>query len=341
MFSRNQIADHITAGWLRVQKHPTASLYIYNYTAAAQYEGKWDEITLACRGLILNDQLNIIARPFAKFFNLGEREEEVIPNETFEVYEKMDGSLGILYWLNEKPYIATRGSFNSEQALFATDLLHNKYAGAIEHLDKNKTYLFEIIYPENRIVLDYGDRKELVLLAIVDNASGKELPLVEIGFPLVPKYDGLTDIRSLKAMEEDNKEGFVIKFKSDLRIKVKFEEYLRIHRIVTNVSNLNIWAALKAGEDLKELMERVPDEFYNWIKATIADFKNKFEEIEVICTNDFKILESRKETAAYFQTCRYPAVLFKMLDGKNYNDVIWKFLRPVYSRPYFKNEEGN
>jgi RNA ligase len=145
----------------------------------------------------------------------------------------------------------------------------------------------------------------------------------------------------LKALEEDNKEGFVIKFRSDLRLKVKFEEYLRIHRIVTNVSNLSIWEALKTGVDLKEMMERVPDEFYDWVKKTVANFEDKFDEIEVICKIDFKILESRKETAVYFQTCRYPSVLFKMLDDKNYKEVIWKLLRPVYARPYFKNEIEN
>jgi RNA ligase len=87
----------ITDNYINVNKHPKADLYIYNYTQKAQYERLWNDWTLACRGLIMDRDYNIIARPFKKFFNLGEFENQDIPNESFEVYEKMDGSLGILY----------------------------------------------------------------------------------------------------------------------------------------------------------------------------------------------------------------------------------------------------
>ena len=96
---------------------------------------------------------------------------EHLPNEPFEVYEKLDGSLGILYWLGDEPYIATRGSFESPQAQIATELLR---AYDLSGLDRRRTYLFEIIYPENRIVVNYDDRRELVLLAIIDTATGRE-----------------------------------------------------------------------------------------------------------------------------------------------------------------------
>ena len=136
----------------------------------------------------------------------------------------------------------------------------------------------------------------------------------------------------------DNKEGFVIRFTSGLRYKIKFQEYLRIHRIVTNVSTINIWEALKAGDDLKELLDRVPDEFYKWVKSKVAEYETNFAAIEQQCKRDFKVLENRKLTAAYFLKCKHPAVLFKMLDGKNYKEVIWKTLRPVYTKPYFAGD---
>ena len=83
--------------YIKVQKHPEEDLYIYNYTAKAQYERVWNEWTLQCRGLIMDADQKVVARPFPKFFNLGEIEGQVLPKESFEVYEKMDGSLGILY----------------------------------------------------------------------------------------------------------------------------------------------------------------------------------------------------------------------------------------------------
>lgn len=319
---------------IKVQKHPQADLFIYNYTAKAQFERVWNEWTLACRGLIMDANHNVIARPFAKFFNLGELEDNQIPNEGFEVYDKMDGSLGILYWANEKPFIATRGSFASEQALKGTEMLHNQYAAVIEKLDRNHTYLFEIIYPENRIVVDYGAKEALVLLAVVETATGKEVALPEIGFPLVKRYDGITDFTALSAMEEDNREGFVVKFRNNFRLKVKFEEYVRLHRIITQVTSVTIWEQLKSGDSLDEVLERVPDEFYDWVRDTEQKFRTAYTQIEQEARAEFKVLPTRKETAYYFATQRHRAVLFKMLDDKPYRDIIWKSIKPEFEKPF-------
>ncbi len=333
------LREMIAQDYVKVTKHPQHALYIYNYTPKAQYDRMWNECTLACRGLIMDASNKLVARPFQKFFNLGEMADQAIPNEPFEVYEKMDGSLGILYWAGDVPKIATRGSFMSDQAIKATQMLHSDYQHSIDKLDKNYTYLFEIIYPENRIVIDYGTKQELVLLAITETASGLELPLHDLGFPLVKHFHGLNDLHALKEKEEDNKEGFVVKFKSGYRLKVKFEEYQRIHRIVTGISNLDIWEYLKDGKDLLSILDRVPDEFYDWVKETKAKLLQEFSDIEAIAQNEFKIIgEERKETALYFQTCRYPAILFKMLDGKPYDDVIWKMIKPTFEKPFARAE---
>jgi RNA ligase len=324
--------------YVSVQKHPYADLFIYNYTPKAQYNRVWNEITLQCRGLILDAGLNIVARPFIKFFNLEELPVDEIPGETFEVFEKIDGSLGILYWLNDEPYIATRGSFISGQATHATKNLKDKYAHTFDKLDRNSTYLFEIIYPANKIVVDYADTDDLVLLAVVDNKTGLDKSLPAIGFPVVKKYDGVKDFNTLKSIEEENKEGFVIKFEGGLRVKVKFSEYLRLHRIITGVSNLVIWEHLSEGRSFEDLLEKVPDEFYEWVKKTIDELTALFDKILADSKNSFKQLDTRKETALYFQTQKYPAVLFAMLDGKPFDKIIWKQIRPQYSKP-FKIEE--
>jgi T4 RnlA family RNA ligase len=329
-----QLNQLIADNYIIVNKHPTADLYIYNYSQKAQYDRVWNEITLACRGLIMDANYQVIARPFQKFFNLGEFENQIVPNDFFEVFEKMDGSLGILYWIENEPHIATRGSFVSEQSKVATEMLHTQYAEVIPLLDKSKTYLFEIIYPENRIVLDYGNERKLVLLAIVDIETGVEIPLENIGFEMVNRYDGLNDLSKLKELEEANKEGFVVKFKNGYRLKVKFDEYQRIHRIITQVSTLNIWEYLKEGQDLLPILDRVPDEFYDWVKATHAQLLEKYSEIEAQAKLDFKVLEDRKTTAVYFQTCQFPSVLFKMLDGQPYDQVIWKMIKPDYQKPF-------
>jgi RNA ligase len=329
----------IAQGFVRVQQHPTQPFSIYNYTASAQYERCWNEATLACRGLILDAEYNIVARPFAKFFNFGEQEDLIVPNESFEVFEKMDGSLGILYWCGDVPHIASRGSFTGVQALHATRILHERYKSFFSQLDKNKTYLFEIIYPENRIVVNYGDLDDLVLLAVIDNETGEDGLLPKNLFSTVKKYDGVKDINNLKKLEKENHEGFVILFASGLRLKVKFDEYCRIHKIITQISNISIWTFLKENKPFEELLERVPDEFYTWVRKTKSDLIADYQRIESESMAEFKILASRKETAAYFiNECQHTAILFAMLDEKDYASEIWKLLRPKFSKPFSENE---
>jgi RNA ligase len=334
----------VDEGYVSIQKHPTEDLFIHNYTKKAQYEWSWNEVTKKCRGLIMGGKGEIISNPFEKFFNLEEldNKKHKIPNESFEVYEKMDGSLGILYWVEDVPAIATRGSFVSKQAFEGTKILLEKYQNAIKNLDSKKTYLFEIIYPKNRIVIDYGDKRDLILLAIRDTKTGKEYPLEDIGFPIVKRYGGIKDFRKLKELEEDNKEGFVIKFKSGFRMKIKFEEYKRLHRIFTNVSNKSIWEILKDGGDFKELIERVPDEFFNWLEDTKNGLLRKYKQIEDISKKNYRSpeeFESMKDFAEYTSKQVYPSVLFQMKSNKDYSEYIWKIIKPEYARP-FKEEDS-
>lgn len=324
-------------GYIHSQQHPTEPLYIYNYSPQAQFERAWNEATLISRGLILTDRQEIVARPFAKFFNLEENQPQPIPfHEPFEVYEKMDGSLGILYYWKGEWQVATRGSFQSEQALIAKDVLYKKYSHTLGYLKPAYTYLVEIIYPSNRIVVDYGKQEDLVLLAVIDNYTGLDVGLSDIGFPIVKRYDGINDIHQLKQLEEENREGFVVKFESGYRVKIKFEEYTRLHYIITQVSTKTIWEALKNDIDLKEIVENVPDEFYDWVKKTVRELKADFKKIEDICKSEFKILPTRKECAAYFKTCTHPDILFKMLDNKDYTQVIWRMVEPPFSKPFTK-----
>ncbi len=321
-------------GYIYSQKHPSADLHIYNYSPKAQFERVWNEWTLQCRGLIMDSSYRIVARPFQKFFNLEEHHSSEIPTESFEVYEKMDGSLGILYWIDDKPFIATRGSFDSEQSLKATQLLYERYSHTWLYLNPGYTYLFEIIYPTNRIVVNYGDTEDIVLLAIIDNTTGQDVPLADIGFPIVQRYDGITDLKMLKSLQEGNKEGFVIRFSSGFRVKVKFEEYVRLHRLLTQVSSKTIWEQLSANQPLDQLLEKVPDEFYDWVKKTVADLRTEYQAIEQYCQQHFKDLGDRKTTAAYFLTLKYSGVLFYMLDKKDYAQIIWKMIKPSYEKPF-------
>jgi RNA ligase len=329
-------------GLLYKQVHPTLPLTIWNYTEKVQYENLWDEVTLMCRGLVTNDKGDIIARPFKKFFNI--EEGKYTPTENFEVFEKMDGSLGIVFWYEGQWIVATRGSFTSDQAIKGTEIL-KKYNTDI--MFRHMTFCFEIIYPENRIVLDYGGEEKLVMLGAFDRI-GRDYELLdwgEWGFDVVKKYDGIKDFKELKAMVKDNQEGFVVKFTNGDRVKVKGVEYLRLHKIMTNVTTTGVWEYLKNGEDVMEILKDVPDEFYDKIKTYVRDLKysyfqisedvgKKFDGMMYGKYNDKEPIEDRKEYAewVFTQPKHLSGILFRMFDKKDYSEIIWNLIRPEFKK---------
>ena len=113
----NILNKYIEDGWIIKNDHPSLDISIYNYSPSAQYENKWDDVIRMCRGLVLDKEGNVVAKTFPKFHNMEEHDPKDIPNEPFDVYEKYDGSLGIVFFYKGEWHVATRGSFISDQAV--------------------------------------------------------------------------------------------------------------------------------------------------------------------------------------------------------------------------------
>lgn len=158
-------------------------------------------------------------------------------------------SLGILYPTPDGHAIATRGSFTSEQALHATEIYRARYAGKWAP-DPAVTYLFEIVYPSNRIVLDYGDLDDLILLGAVDIATGRPYgPHHEVALDWpgirVDVHDYATLADALAAEPRKNAEGLVVRYLDGAHpapmVKIKQEDYVSLHRIITGLTARRLW----------------------------------------------------------------------------------------------------
>ncbi len=341
------LAEMIAEGYVRVHEplDGPPHLRLYNYTEKTQYEGVWNGVTRICRGLIVEGD-RVLARPFAKFFNLDQHPPGSLPSGPVEVADKIDGSLGILYRRPDGPAIATRGSFDGLQARRGTRILRQRYLDASRNVPEGITLLFEIIYPENRIVVDYGALDDLILLGALDNRTGRSVPTPTWPGRLVEhrgRFASLDEAMPLLREPVPNHEGYVIRFlETDFRIKYKHDDYLRLHRLLTGVTPQRIWELLRNGAEDDLLRESVPDEFHAWLREQVAHFRSRFDAIEAECRrclDDPRArVETRKQIAEYFKTCRYPGILFAMLDDKGdrqrWRDAIWKQVRPDRGRAF-------
>lgn len=360
-FNIKELDQLIADNYVMKQKHPMYDLWIYNYTQKTQYGRYWNDTTLKCRGLVLDIDGNVIAKSFDKFFNLEELNLSEIPKEPIEVFEKMDGSLILIFYYNSEWIFASKGSFTSEQAAKAKELFekekdHLEFKITSDFANKNHIYICEVIYPSNRIVCDYGDDEKLVLLAVLDKSKQfQERFHIEniasanvCGFELVKKYD-YNQFNSIKYLIEDNREGFVIRFKNGFRMKVKGDEYVRLHRIVTHVSSKVVWEYLKDNLPFDELLDRVPDEFYNWVKDTLDDLKLRYVNIyfdsnkiygEIIKTIPIRDTINHRK-AFSDQAMGYKnmfGLLFAIYDGKEdiIRKIIFEKIKPKFERPFEK-----
>ncbi|MFD3543236.1 AAA family ATPase [Streptomyces sp. NPDC058662] len=387
-----ELADAIEAGHVSRKRHPDLPLSLYTYTRTAQYQRVWNQVTTRCRGLVADDTSGaIVALPLPKFFNVGEHESgqpyaPSLPDEPFEVYDKVDGSLAVVFHYAGNWRVASKGSFTSAQATWAQRRLDTKDTAALR---PGTTYLAEILYPGNRIVVNYGGRQDLVLLAAF-GPDGAEVPLTEAashweGIGSVVTVWPAMPLDALMALAESNTlpggtavtgtdaEGFVLRFASGVRAKAKLSEYVRLHKVVTGVTERDIWrdhgiqrsAGLPArhiakglgcpldeveasgGKPLDALLEQVPDEFDSWVREVIARLEDAAARHERAIDEAYAgIAHLAADRGAFARAARalgdwrLGAAMFLRLDGRPTELTTWRHVRPETADPYLTDEEN-
>ena len=315
-------------GYLQMKKHPEYPLYLLNYTSKTQYTQQWCKELIHARGLVVAEDGEIIARPLPKFFNLSEIDGlDGIPEQEYELYEKMDGSLAIMFHYGEKRIFCTRGSFCSDQALKAEEIFKKNYL--IRNVMKECTYCFEIIYPENKIVVDYGEIEDLFLLSITHVRSGKPVNIDQTGFKTAKKIT-TTGICRTKWIVDDleNEEGYVMRFISDnIRVKIKFDNYVKKHK-GKDITAKQIKDSLKKMKPID--LDFIPDECYEEVRTIIAEFEDQFKRKEKDIIKEYKEIISQnissRDVIESIKQSQHSKILFAIHANKPYDMLIWKLL---------------
>lgn len=254
-----KLEEAIKEGLVKKQNNHEDDLVIWNYTKQAMYtNGAWDNPAVRmCRGMVVDPENNIVARPMEKFFNWNQPEAgELNMDAPVEVSDKLDGSLGVGFInMNNDIQVATRGSFTSDQATFATNWIRETNPiGRVEVLE-DITLLTEIIYPENRIVLNYDDFEGLVVLGAVDKETGRyfgpleAVDLFEWSGEAAKVFEYRTLAEALAAEPRKNAEGLVVRFlNTGQLVKIKQEDYVLLHRLLFNLTPKTIYTHMVARE---------------------------------------------------------------------------------------------
>ena len=327
---------------ITIRDHPTLPLQIFNYTQKTQFNRVWNDYTKMCRGLILDENLNVVAKPLPKFFNLNETLETTfsnLPAETPTIIEKLDGVFGILYPDNNKPAISSRGSFTSPFSLWATDWIRkNNYS--LSDFNPNYTYCFEMVYPESRIVVDYKNRSELVLLAVINKYDSSELSHVSeakrLGLTCAKEQKFNTILEAEKYLAKSsglNEEGFVVKYPNNLRIKIKSPDYRQLHKTITGINKKAVWEILSQNKSINSLISILPDEYHSWLKETESSLRLSHKSLmseSYRLIFEIQNLPTRKSQALHIKSSNVKNVVFLLLDNQPEKATLkaWNLIKP-------------
>lgn len=305
------------------------------------WEIGWSKLARQCRGKVINIRTReIVSYPFNKFFNLDEVEEtkqeklrDLLEKDgvKISVTDKKDGSAIIVSKYNGEVVINTNGEFDNIQVTLAKKLLEDKYSYFYNNIPNGYTFVFELIHPDNKIVIDYGNEEKLYLLAVRDleNLELKtysELIEIKEKYKLditeAFEYTDLSDFLD-KALsdEEVGKEGWVFSIKdgSDtFMFKLKFKEYFKLSRLKNKPSLKKVYTLL-LNNNLDDVMAEVEDGIRTTIEEDVKVIYNYIDLYKkLVIEESVEVLEKLGYDSATNENMRYIAAELKSHPFANY-----------------------
>ena len=298
-------------------------------------------IVRECRGAIFykraDDLYDCVCRAFDKFMNYGQDGADEIDWSSAVVEEKVDGSLIRFYYHNEKWHIATNGTADAFAAEATDkksygDLVVKALGGSEEvlnfcyTLDKNYTYMFELVSPETQLVVSYPETK-LYYLGRRNMITMKE-DKEKLDYPgiLMPKQYSLSSIDEclayVKTMTK-NEEGFVVRDKYFRRIKIKSPEYL----MAFGMNNNN---KITEKRIINMMKNNTIDDFIAYCPQHRAKVDDMLSRIFTLCAlydYDWEIIQkefsftSRKDFAFYIKDYQTKDFLFHKYDNPSLKSI--------------------
>jgi T4 RnlA family RNA ligase len=299
------------------QEHQTDWYRIFNYRLAS-YQHWLLRGALECRGITFlldagERPLDIVSRPFEKFFNLYENPftMDLDLDRVVEILDKMDGSIISSVATGSGFIMKSKGSLSSDQAIAANTLIRTKEYALLhdyiwDRVNEHRTVIMEYVGPTNRIVLSY-EKPALVVLGVRCNITGAYTSLSEVMetypaiAPFLVKSLGVDEYFTADQFVDripymTGVEGYVLELDSGLRVKVKTMWYVALHRLKDSInSQRRLFEAVvnETADDVKaayhddeiaiatieEMEGKVTEIFHNLVR-TVEDFYNTNKHLE-------------------------------------------------------------
>ena len=303
------------------------------------------------RGIILEDKtFNVLCYSFDKFWNSSEELASDIDWDSARVLEKMDGSMIKLWNYNNQWRVSTMATIDAKDAPLIScnenintfyDLFELAWKNNdvdIETLNKDYTYIFELVSPYNRVVVNYP-KADLYHIGTRDNKTLKELN-IDIGFkkPKEYSFSNLDEVVEMAEKLPYSEEGYVIVDKHWNRVKVKSPSYVAVHHLKNNgvISEDRALIIIKKNEK-SEFLSYFP-EYSDDLNKIEAKYK-KYLKLVNESLNEFDNYKDlpRKDFAMWAKTTANPHIAFRLYDNKINIDEVNDYINQSLNYDTIKN----
>ena len=295
-----------------------------------------------CRGLKFGSDERLIARPFHKFFNIGEKEQpqDIDWTRSHVIMDKLDGSMIHPAIINDELVFMTRmGITRHAETAFsvASDAVKRL---CMDMIALGQTPMFEFTGPGNRVVVEYA-ATQLTLLAVRDVISGAYMIHADLtalaakyGVPVVDTFGQVTDVDAFVANGRAlaGVEGYVVAFEDGHRLKLKADGYVLRHKALAGVAyekNLLAWIVEDALDDVIPILhDDVAERVRVYQTRLMASLETHLSELASFAS----ALEGADrrtyamETQARIDKRLHP-VAFAIADGKDPRAAMTKLLK--------------
>ena len=252
------------------------------------YEEFWysyDGFYRECRSIVIDVILEaLVIVPYDKFFNLNEGEETSFESvmkrineaKVVEISNKLDGSMQCASFYNGRIVMAGSQAIDPECSWRLKDGLRmlddDPNYGSLIRWNADKTFIFEFISLDDAHVVNYTKEQEgLYLIGVRDNKTGETYSYREVlkiaesyGIKTTELFDKTLEqiVTELDDVKSNEAEGFVLNI-DGFRVKIKYNDYCGIHRILSSISSINLIIKNIADDTFDDLISKVPDA-YRW-----------------------------------------------------------------------------
>lgn len=313
---------------LDVKQRDNLVLLKYN-----QLDADWTQPTIReCRGIILDsdNNWNVVAYPYKKFFNHGEIYADTINWENTYVFDKCDGSLLTLFYYNNDWILSTTGTIyadslsNDGNITFAelfwksVNIMYGSKQHFISLLNTVYNYMFELMTPFNIVVTQHLDYK-ILLHGVRNIKTLKEIHIHNFPNIFQVKTHDLKNINDIKNTFNDmtwQDEGYVICDNNFNRIKIKNPSYVSAHYIRSGMSPYHVMSVIKTNE-LSEFLIYFPTR-YDELNELQEKYNNLINKLTLIYNTELKSLITTLSNKEYAIKAQEICIKYNLITPINF-----------------------